>query len=89
LLLPIFAAAIVGGLGSPIGAIAGGFVIAFSEVMVTYAWKKVLGYALPESLAPDSLVQLLSTDYKIAVSFTILIIVLLFMPTGLFKGKAV
>jgi branched-chain amino acid transport system permease protein len=88
LLLPIFAAAIVGGLGSPIGAIAGGFVIAFSEVMVTYAWKKVLGYALPESLAPDSLVQLLSTDYKIAVSFTILIIVLLFMPTGLFKGKS-
>ncbi len=88
LLLPIFAAAIVGGLGSPVGAIAGGFVIAFSEVMVTYAWKKVLGYALPESLAPDSLVQLLSTDYKIAVSFTILIIVLLFMPTGLFKGKS-
>jgi branched-chain amino acid transport system permease protein len=88
LLLPIFAAAIVGGLGSPLGAIAGGFVIAFSEVMVTYAWKKVLGYVLPESLAPDGLVQLLSTDYKIAVSFTILIIVLLFMPTGLFKGKS-
>lgn len=88
LLLPIFAAAIVGGLGSPVGAIAGGFVIAFSEVMVTYAWKKVLTYALPEGLAPDSLVQLLSTDYKIAVSFTILIIVLLFMPTGLFKGKS-
>lgn len=89
LLLPIFAAAIVGGLGNPVGAIAGGFVIAFSEVMVTYAWKKVLGYALPDSLAPDSLVQLLSTDYKFAVSFTILIIVLLFMPTGLFKGKSV
>ncbi|MEH7827037.1 branched-chain amino acid ABC transporter permease [Gemmobacter denitrificans] len=89
LLLPIFAAAIVGGLGSPIGAIAGGFVIAFSEVMVTYAWKKVLTYLLPESLAPESLVQLMSTDYKFAVSFTILIIVLLFMPTGLFKGKSV
>ncbi len=53
LLLPIFAAAIVGGLGSPLGAIAGGFVIAFCEVMVTYAWKKVLGYLLPEGLAPD------------------------------------
>ena len=89
LLLPIFAAAIVGGLGSPLGAIAGGFVIAFTEVMVTYAWKKVLGYLLPERLAPDSLVQLLSTDYKFAVSFTILIVVLLFRPTGLFKGKSV
>ncbi len=89
LLLPIFAAAIVGGLGSPIGAIAGGFVIAFSEVTVTYAWKKVVTYLVPDSMAPDALLQLMSTDYKFAVSFSILILVLLFMPTGLFKGKSV
>ncbi|QGX98572.1 branched-chain amino acid ABC transporter permease [Roseovarius faecimaris] len=89
LLLPIFASAIVGGLGNPLGAIAGGFIIAFSEVFITYAWKKVLSYSLPESLAPDGLVQLLSTDYKFAVSFVILLIVLLFRPTGLFRGKAV
>ncbi|UWS78078.1 branched-chain amino acid ABC transporter permease [Pseudophaeobacter sp. TrK17] len=89
LLLPIFASAIVGGLGSPQGAIAGGFIIAFSEVTITYAWKKVLGYLMPEHLEPDGLVQLLSTDYKFAVSFAILIIVLLFKPTGLFKGKSV
>ena len=88
LLLPIFASAIVGGLGSPIGAIVGGFVIAFSEVIVTYAWKKVATYILPEALKPDGLVQLLSTDYKFAVSFVILIIVLLFRPTGIFAGKA-
>ncbi|HQU66586.1 MAG TPA: branched-chain amino acid ABC transporter permease [Albidovulum sp.] len=89
LLLPIFAAAIVGGLGNPLGAIAGGFLVAFSEVAFTYAWKKVATYVLPESLAPDGLAQLLSTDYKFAVSFAILIIVLLFKPTGLFKGKSV
>ncbi len=89
LLLPMFAAAIVGGLGNPLGAIAGGFVIAFSEVTVTYAWKKVLVYLLPDSLEPSGLVQLMSTDYKFAVSFAILIIVLLFKPTGLFKGKSV
>ena len=89
LLLPFFAAAIVGGLGNPVGAIAGGFVIAFSEVTVTYAWKKVATYALPESMAPDGLLQLLSTDYKFAVSFGILLIVLLFKPTGLFQGKSV
>jgi len=89
LLLPIFAAAVVGGLGNPLGAIAGGFVIAFSEVLITYPLKKVLGYLLPDRLEPDTLVQLLSTDYKFAVSFTILIIVLLFRPTGLFKGKSV
>jgi branched-chain amino acid transport system permease protein len=89
LLLPIFAAAIVGGLGSPLGAIAGGFVIAFSEVTITYAWKKVAAYMLPESLAPDGLLQMLAVDYKFAVSFVILVIVLLFRPTGLFKGKSV
>ena len=89
LLLPIFAAAVVGGLGNPVGAIAGGFVIAFSEVLITYPLKKVLGYLLPDRLEPDTLVQLLSTDYKFAVSFTTLIIVLLFRPTGLFKGKSV
>jgi branched-chain amino acid transport system permease protein len=88
LLLPIFASAVVGGLGSPLGAVAGGFVVAFSEIVVTYAWKKVLVYLLPASLAPTSLMQLLSTDYKFAVSFSILIIVLLFMPNGLFnRGK--
>ncbi len=89
LLLPIFASAVVGGLGNPLGAIAGGFVVAFSEVTVTYAWKKVLTFWLPDSLAPDGLVQLMSTDYKFAVSFAILIIVLLFKPTGLFKGQSV
>lgn len=87
LLLPIFAAAIVGGFGSPIGAIAGGFIIAFSEVTLTYAFKKVLNYVLPESIAPDGLVQLLATDYKFAVSFAILVIVLLFRPTGLVGGR--
>ncbi len=89
LLLPIFAAAIVGGMGSPIGAIAGGFVIALSEVFVTYAFKRFLGHLLPDSLAPDGLVQLLSTDYKFAVSFAILVIVLLVRPTGIFRGQTI
>ena len=88
LLLPIFAAAIVGGLGNPLGAIAGGFVIAFSEVTVTYAWKKVITYVVPDAWAPEGLVQLLSTEYTFAVSFVILVSVLLIKPTGLFKGKA-
>ncbi|WP_292288452.1 branched-chain amino acid ABC transporter permease [Marivita sp.] len=88
LLLPIFAAAIVGGMGNPLGAIAGGFVIAFSEVGITYAWKKVLGYLMPPALQPDGLMQMLSTEYKFAISFVILVIVLLFRPTGLFRGKS-
>ena len=79
--------AIVGGVGSPLGAIAGGFVIAFSELTITFAYKKVLFYLLPEGMAPTGLMQLLSTDYKIALSFVILVIVLLIRPTGLFGGK--
>ncbi len=89
LLLPIFASAIVGGLGSRLGRLPVAIIVAFSEVMITYAWKKVLTYWMPESLEPDGLVQLLSTDYKFAVSFVILIVVLLFKPTGIFKGKSV
>ena len=85
-MLPIFAAAIVGGIGNPLGAFLGGYVVAFGEIFITYAYKKFLTYILPESLEPNSLMQLLSTDYKFAVSFSILVIVLLFRPSGIFKG---
>ena len=87
LVLPIFASAIVGGIGSPFGAVVGGYIIAFSEIMVTYAYKKFFVYLLPSSIEPTGLVQLLSTDYKFAVSFSILVIVLLIRPSGIFKGK--
>lgn len=88
LLLPIFAAAIVGGLGNPLGAIAGGFVVAFSEVLLTYPYRKFLAYLGPEGWRPDGLMQFLSTDYKFAISFFILVAVLLVKPTGLFSGKS-
>ena len=88
-MLPIFAAAIVGGIGNPFGAFLGGYVIAFSEILVTYAYRKFFVYILPESLEPEGLLQLLSTDYKFAVSFSILVIVLLFRPSGIFKGKII
>jgi branched-chain amino acid transport system permease protein len=85
LLLPIFASAIVGGVGNPLGAIAGGYTIAFSEIVVTFAYKKVVTYL--GLFEPDSLVQFLSTDYKIAVSFFLLVVVLIVKPTGIFSGK--
>ncbi|MCF3932072.1 branched-chain amino acid ABC transporter permease [Acuticoccus sp. M5D2P5] len=88
LLLPIFAAAIVGGLGSPIGAIVGGYLIAFAEVFLTYAYKRFLGHILPDSWMPDGLAQLLATEYKFAVAFVILVITLLIRPTGLFNRRS-
>jgi branched-chain amino acid transport system permease protein len=85
LLLPIFASAIVGGVGNPLGAIAGGYTIAFSEMVVTFAYKKVVTYL--GLFEPESLVQFLGTDYKIAVSFSLLVVVLIVKPTGIFNGK--
>jgi branched-chain amino acid transport system permease protein len=89
ILLPIFAATILGGIGQPVGAILGAFIVAFSEVTVTYAFKKFLAYIGPADWAPDGLVQLLSTDYKFAVSFIILVAVLLIRPTGIIRGKVI
>ena len=49
-LLPIFAAAILGGIGSPYGAIAGGFIIGiaqeFSTVLLSPAYKPAVAFAL-------------------------------------------
>ena len=89
ILLPIFAATILGGIGQPVGAVLGGFIVAFSEVTVTYAFKRFLAYLGPEGWEPDGLVQLLSTDYKFAVSFVILVVVLLVRPTGIIRGKVI
>lgn len=89
ILLPIFASVIVGGIGSPQGAIVGGFVVSFSEITMTYVYRKFLMYILPSSLVPDGLAQMLGTEYKFAISFMILVIVLLIRPTGIFKGKVI
>ena len=87
LVLPIFSAAIVGGVGNPVGAILGGYIIAFSELLITFAYKRVIGYLMPGEWVPETLVQFLSTDYKLAVSFLILVIVLIIRPTGIFNGR--
>ena len=88
-MLPIFAAAIAGGIGNPYGAFLGGYLIAFAEIFLTYAYKRFFIYILPEQLEPNSLMQLLSTDYKFAISFSILVIVLVFRPSGIFEGKKI
>jgi branched-chain amino acid transport system permease protein len=91
IVLPIFAAAIVGGLGQSYGAIAGGFLVGFAETLAVFNWSTVLrpfdgllpqGWKLPEDLS------LVSTDYKLTVAFVILVVVLLFRPTGIFRGAA-
>jgi branched-subunit amino acid ABC-type transport system permease component len=73
LLLPVFAAAVLGGIGRPYGAILGGLVIGLAEELSTYPW---LG---GEALVPP--------DYKTAVAFAIMIGMLIWRPTGLLRGR--
>jgi branched-chain amino acid transport system permease protein len=90
LLLPIFAAAIVGGVGNPFGAVVGGFVVGFAETLSIFNWAIFLRPfkdSLPEWLELPSKLALVPTEYKITVPFFILIVILIWRPTGIFKGK--
>lgn len=65
IILPMFAAAILGGIGNAYGAMAGGLIIGLAQELST---------------------AFLPGEYKIAVSFLIMIMVLLFRPKGLMGG---
>ena len=73
LLLPMFAAAILGGVGRPYGAMVGGLVIGIAEEISSY---HLFGIE-----------PLLNPSYKAGVAFAIMIAMLLWRPSGLFKGK--
>ncbi len=66
LLLPVFAAAILGGIGNPYGAMVSGLIIGIVENVST---------------------MIIPHDYKTAVSFILIIVLLLFKPSGLFGRK--
>ena len=73
LLLPVFAATILGGIGRPYGAVVGGLVIGLAEELSSYAW---IG---------DT--PLLNPGYKAGVAFAIMVAMLIWRPSGLFRGK--
>ncbi len=66
MLLPIFAAVILGGIGNPYGAMAGGMIIGLSGEIST---------------------AFISTAYKPAVAFIIMVIMLIIKPRGLFGAR--
>jgi branched-chain amino acid transport system permease protein len=89
IVLPIFAAAIVGGLGQSYGAIAGGFLIGFAETAAIFNWSvllRPLQGALPFEV--PATIAIVPTEYKLTVAFVILVVVLLWRPTGIFKGAS-
>ncbi|MGH7321371.1 MAG: branched-chain amino acid ABC transporter permease [Candidatus Rokuibacteriota bacterium] len=66
LLLPLFAAAILGGVGSVYGAVLGGLIIGLAEALA---------------------VPLIGAEYRAAVAFLVLLLILLVRPTGLLGEK--
>jgi branched-chain amino acid transport system permease protein len=85
IILPIFAAAVVGGLGNVYGAVAGGMLIGFAEAVAVFNWSAVVRPFLPDNWTMPDLI-LVPTEYKLTVAFVILVITLLARPTGIFKG---
>jgi len=91
IILPIFAAAIVGGLGQAYGAIAGGLLIGFAETLAVFNWTMLfrpLNTILPDWLQLPAQLALVPTEYKLTVAFVILVVTLLVRPTGIFKGAS-
>jgi len=91
IILPIFAAAIVGGLGQAYGAIAGGLLIGFAETLAVFNWTMLLrplNAVLPDWLQLPPSLALVPTEYKLTVAFLILVVTLLVRPTGIFKGAS-
>lgn len=73
LLLPIFAAAILGGLGRPYGAILGGLVLGVIQELSSYP------------LISDE--PFISPGYKVGIAFAILVVMLIWRPQGLLRGR--
>ncbi len=74
MLLPIFAAMILGGVGRPWGAVFGGVVLGIAEELVA---APIWGGE-----------PLISPAYKVGLSFAVMVVLLIFRPTGLFKGQS-
>lgn len=78
MLLPIFAAAILGGLGNALGAVLGAVIIAIAETIVTNV---NFGPLVGQSFL------FVPAAYATAASFLLLVIVLLVRPHGLFVSE--
>jgi branched-subunit amino acid ABC-type transport system permease component len=85
IMLAVFSAVILGGIGSVYGAIVGSFIIALAEnVLVAFDWTWLVSVF---GLLPVDGPFYVPTGYKIAVSFLIMILALIFMPRGIMKGS--
>lgn len=85
IIVPVFCAAILGGIGNPYGAVLGAGIVAFAaNIGLSINWAP-LGNFL--GLTSKHYVSI-PTGYKEAIPFLILIIVLLFRPQGLMRDPS-
>ena len=85
IIIPVFCAAIMGGIGNPYGAMLGALALGFAENFGLYInFGKVVSLG---GLLPFSRDLFIPTGYKPAISFVILIIVLLIRPRGILGKK--
>ncbi|MEL7468841.1 MAG: branched-chain amino acid ABC transporter permease [Pseudomonadota bacterium] len=94
LLLPMFAAAILGGIGKPYGAVAGGLVIGIAEELSAFPWIAATGLCEGRTFTISTLeiisncnAPLLNPGYKAGVAFAIMVAMLIWRPQGLFRGR--
>jgi branched-subunit amino acid ABC-type transport system permease component len=84
LIVEVFCAAIVGGIGSPYGAILGAVLVAFAEnVGLAVDWSSVLN-PIGFDVAAYTYIP---TGYKSAIAFALLIVTLLWRPRGLLGAR--
>lgn len=85
IILPVFAAVILGGIGNPYGAVLGAVVIGLAEnIGLAINWASL---AQLTGLTASDFV-FIPVGYKPAIPFGLLIVMLLFRPQGLLGGKA-
>ncbi len=75
LLLPLFAAAILGGIGSPQGAFVGGMIVGMVQEVAVTLHLDFIRDGFP------------GAGYKFSIAFIILIVILLLRPRGLFGAR--
>ncbi|MFQ5834616.1 MAG: branched-chain amino acid ABC transporter permease [bacterium] len=84
IIIPVFCAAILGGIGNPYGAMLGALILALAEnIILSLDFGYLVSLGGLFNVGPIQI----STGYKPAISFVILVVILLFKPTGILGRK--
>ncbi len=85
IIVPVFCATILGGIGNPYGAMLGALVLGFAENFGLYIdFGKIINLGGILNFSKELFIP---TGYKPAISFVLLILVLLFRPRGILGKK--